>query len=956
MNLDPWLRDPPEPERARRLTERVLAACTAAGHDPQKEDILRVVGTLCARAPFFGPLLAHHPEWVAELAEADLAIPLGHEFLERALAERLGRSGAASQPSLLRAFKYRFLAQITLRELSPEWVPLERCGETLAELTRLAEVCLGGALRVALDRVRGAWGAPHFAAAGPADAAPELGFCVLGLGKLGGEALNYSSDVDLIYLHGDVEPGACNATGRNAAQYFGRVAREFGALVGQVTELGFLYRIDLDLRPEGSQGSLVLSEAALSNYYETRADAWEKAAFAKARPVAGDLALGWRAIRDVAPMIYRATMDRAGVESIRSLKRRATCARASKEGIFDVKLDRGGIRDVEFVTQALQLLHGGRMPQVRHRSTEEALERLAEVRLLPEETATSLRRAYLFLRRLENRLQMREERQTHRMAVDPESLDQWGRAMHYAGPDAGAHFADALAQTRAEVSRGADAVLPEDRSGDVLDLFARHQPGLFTHPATRAMMEDLAGHWARAIAVSADPELALHNLDRFAEGIGDRRFYYELLLDRPELVKRLVALFAGSRFLSSILTQHPRLIEPVFDDPEHLIFSRDELREDLNALRAERKEGDLEDQLDVLRLFHHRHVLNVGLLDVGERISRAETETALTHLAEVCVEAALHVAQAERQRRGRPAFAERGAFLVVGMGKLASYELSYGSDLDLIFLYDVAEPAPGEIAEAQHFYVRLAQQLIAILQTQTREGRCYEIDPRLRPSGSQGSLVTSLPAFERYHEREAQAWERQALLRARPVAGAPALAERFEAARLAALSHAPEPELAAEIHHIRLRMERELADEREHRRDFKLGRGGLLDVENAVQYLQLRHGADHPELLRPDRTESHLHRLERLGLLAPERARALGEGLEFLQRLGSRLRVVENRSISDLDVERGDLDGLARRLGYRPGARERDARRALLRDYDRHTENVRHSYLEVLGLEHAAPT
>jgi len=941
-----WLNDAPEPERALRLAERTLAALAAAGGDPRSESVLRVVATLCARAAFFAPLLEGHPRWVEELAAADLGELLTHEILEAEWARQHDPTDAEGVCHALRAFKYRYLAQITLRELNPQILPLERSGETLRALTALAEVILGGALRFAEAQVERTWGPPQFAMNGRDGVKP--GFCILGLGKLGGEALNYSSDVDLIYVHGEVDAAATNPAGHGPAHYFGRVAREVGTLCTRASELGFLYRIDLDLRPEGSQGPLVTSETALATYYETRADAWEKAAFAKARPVAGNLALGWRAIGAVMPMIYRNTMDRAAVQSIRDLKLRATAARAANQGFFDVKHDRGGIRDIEFSAEALVLLHGGRMPSVRQRSTERALETLGEVRVLPEEEVGALVRAYRFLRRLENRIQMRDERQTHRLSLDPEALEYWGRAMHWEGSDVGPRFGSFLTEIRSEVARITDAILPEEGSETVLDLFTRHQPQLFAHAATRAMMEDLAEHWARAIAASADPELALHNLDRFAEGIGERRFYYELLLDRPELVDRLAALFASSRFLSAILIQHPTLIEPVFEDPKQLLWKREELRADLAAFRA--RQTGLEAELDALRRFHHRHVLNVGLLDIAERISRAGAENSLSEVAELCVEAAAEIAERERTRRGVPDFAARGSFLVVGMGKLASRELSYGSDLDLIFLYDVEEPAPGEVAEAQGYYVRLAQQLITILQTQTREGRCYEIDPRLRPSGSQGSLVTSLAAFARYHERQGAAWERQALLRARAVAGPPVLAKRFEAIRRVVIRARPEPDLAGEIHRIRLRMERELAREAGSRRDFKLGRGGLLDVENAVQYLQLCYGAEHPELLNPDRTEAHLDRLERLGLLAADQATALRDGLDFLQRLASRLRIVENRSISDLDTERGGLDVLAQRLGYRPGTRERDARRALLRDYDRHTDSVRRTYLAVLGL------
>jgi len=291
-----------------------------------------------------------------------------------------------------------------------------------------------------------------------------------------------------------------------------------------------------------------------------------------------------------------------------------------------------------------------------------------------------------------------------------------------------------------------------------------------------------------------------------------------------------------------------------------------------------------------------------------------------------------------------------GEFLVVGMGKLASRELTYGSDLDVIFLYDVAGADDAALLAAQEYYVKLAQKLIWALQTHTNEGLCYQIDARLRPSGHQGMLVSSLASFAQYHAGGAQVWERQALLRARPIAATGRLADAFVAQRLAILGRPLPADVGAEIHRIRLRMETELAQETIRRRDFKTGRGGMLDVESVVQLLQLRHGAAHPELFAVAPMAAQIAALARLVLLAPHDAAVLQRGWEFLHRLSSRLRIVENRSISDLDEERGDLESLARRLGYTSPQRPGGARRALLEDYHRHTADIRTVYERVLGV------
>jgi glutamate-ammonia-ligase adenylyltransferase len=949
--LDVALANAPDPAHAARLAENVLAAAEGG---PSLAATAHVLLALCGVAPFFAKWLLREPAWLAELAADDLAQALDPE----ALAARLDAALAAAGPDVedaqraLRRFKYRWLARIVVRDCA---LPLEMSGATLTDLSRLAELLLDRALRIAHARVTVQLGAPHWRDA-QGHVVPAS-FCVLGLGKLGGEELNFSSDVDLIYVYEHVDDAMSGPQERAPLDWFMRLGQEFARLVAAETEDGFLYRIDLDLRPEGDAGPPAISDTVLADYYESAADHWEKVAFMKARPVAGDLDLGWSAVRAIHPMIYRAAMDYAGVRRIRALQQRVGgkrgALRSSGRGAggdgFDVKLDPGGIRDVEFVAQALQLLHGGRIPQLRDRSAQRALARLAETNVLPAATADLLRHAYLFLRRVENRLQMEDERQVHELPRRPEARLRLARAMGWFGDTALADFESELARQRECVRQFGVSFQLESDAESILELFHRHQPQLLATPETRPMLEALAENFAREIEASPDVVLALNNLDRFVRAIGSRRFYYELLIDRPELVGRLAALFAGSRFLSGLLAQHPRLIEPLFADPHLLLLTREQLRDDLASIRRELgppEEVDIELDLEALRLFHHKQILNVGLLDVDEKVSRAACEEALTEIAEVALDAALAIAQREVARVRSAAPAAR--FLVVGMGKLASRELTYGSDLDLIFLYEA--PGDADALEAQEHCVRVAQRLISALETQTASGSCYEIDSRLRPSGNQGTLVTSQGSLRNHYEAVAMLWEKQALLRARPVAGDAASAAAFAALRDDILREPLAAGAAAEIHRVRLRMERELAVETATKRDLKRGRGGLLDVENAVQFLQLRHGRAHPALLELDRTERQIDKLAAAGVLSSAHAQVLRDGWEFLERLASRLRVVENRSISDLDEERGDLDGLARRLGYSGGTRESSARRALLDDYARHTRAIRAAYLEILGV------
>jgi glutamate-ammonia-ligase adenylyltransferase len=947
--LDHAIASCPDPDTARQLAPDVLRSAGAGPLDEawrsHPADVCRVVAALCGGAPFFAPILERHPHWLAQLASDDLD-------RERAAAQYDGRLDAAiagaadsleAAAAALRQFKYYELARITVRDLSSDLVPLERTGEVLAELSHLADALLRQSLACATRAVGNDAGGPP----------PRERFAVIGMGKLGSEELNYSSDVDLVYVSEDVLASEPERP-LSAREYYTRVAEEFGRLVRRNTEDGFLYRVDLELRPEGKSGPLVVTASTLMDYYERWAETWEKAALMKARPVAGDLAFGWRVLRDIDPIVYRSSMDLGGVEAIRAMKQKIEQAKERDGATFNVKLGPGGIRDIEFVAQALQLMHGGRQPQVRQRSTQASLQALAETGALDSESSVAVLAAYRFLRRVENRIQMEGERQLYHLPATDAGQTRIARALGYLDEDGTDAFAASLDAHRGRVREVFSALFEKGGGDQILDLFLRNVPSLVADPTTRPLLEDLAGRLANQVESSSSPERAMNNLDRFIRGVGKRKFFYELLLDRPELVPRLVRLFAGSEYLSSYVATHPRLIEPLFDDPNVLLRSRPELETSYAEIRAmldeEGARSEPELSLDALRLFHNRELVNVGLLDMDDRIDRADAESSLTDIAEVCIERGLDLATDEVTRRAkrRPAWLRTGEFLVVAMGKLASRELTYGSDLDVIFLYDLADADDEAQLAAQSGFVSLAQKLIWALQTRTHEGLCYEIDARLRPSGNQGLLVSHIDTFRDYHAQTAAPWERQALLRSRPIAGSQRLAGEFDSLRAEVLSRPNPASLTQELHRVRLRMEAELARESDQHRDFKTGRGGLLDVETVVQYLQLEHGSRDRSLLAVRTVAEQIRLLERLAILDPRDAALLAEGWEFLQRLSSRLRIVENRSISDLNAERGDLDEVAKRLGHGAKGRSSSARRALLDEYARRTSEIRDVYERVL--------
>ncbi|MEW6778173.1 MAG: hypothetical protein AB1405_17890, partial [Bdellovibrionota bacterium] len=824
--LLPALARSADPEHAPRLAGELLAAVLREdGENLRKawaerpKELLRIVSSLCGAAPFLAHWLAVHPSALARLAREDFGKRTREDYA-RLLEGFLKKNPSWEEAeNVLRRFKYYEFARITVRDLSSDLVSEEASEEIFLELSALADVLLDAALRFAQEKLAREAGPPVW---DTAQGKQPVSFCVLGLGKLGGGELNYSSDVDLLYIHESLagEPHG-GPGGLSPQEYFSRLANLFGRLVTEQTAEGFLHRIDLDLRPQGRSGPLVVSEEFLSTYYEAWAAAWERAAFAKARPVAGDGRLGWRAIRALDRAVYRSTMDLTGVAAIAEMKRKVESSRG--EGAArDVKVGPGGIRDVEFVAQALQLLHGGRIPQVRTHGTQDALRALSEVGLLPKEGTRELLAAYRFLRRLENRLQMESERQTHFIPTEPSALRRLARSMGYLEQDGIERLEREFARHRETVRRFFGPLLGADGEERILELFLRAAPRFAASPATRASLEDLARHFAQEVDSSADPRRAFSNLARFVEGVGSRTFYYGLLLDRPELVPRLVNLFASSDYLSEYFAVHPRLIEPIFSDPQVLLLTRAQLEKSLRQIQKEfspdETRGEVESALGALRLFRNRELINIGLLDLAGKVTLDEVESSLTDVAEVCVQAALELARKETRGKNVP---PHWRFLVAGMGKLGSRELAYGSDLDVVFFYD--GPSEEEELEAQEYFVRLAQKFIWALTARTGEGVCYEIDARLRPSGRQGMLVASLSSFRSYHGKFGAVWERQALLRARGVSGDKAFAEAFDHLRREILSRPLSKESAGEIRHVRERMEKELARERPGRYDFKTG-------------------------------------------------------------------------------------------------------------------------------------
>ncbi|HEY2388509.1 MAG TPA: bifunctional [glutamate--ammonia ligase]-adenylyl-L-tyrosine phosphorylase/[glutamate--ammonia-ligase] adenylyltransferase [Candidatus Binatia bacterium] len=955
-----------------RLREAEPDATAAVLADPElARNLVTVLGASILVVRF---LLAAPESWTEVLAPADAAVSVTD--LVPPPAPPAG-ADLDAVVSALRGFKRRRMLRIAVRDL----LYLATLEQTTAALTALAE----DALEVAIGAVRSRLVADYGDVVG---ADGPLGFCVLGMGKLGGVELNFSSDIDLIYLYerDDVDSAGGARGSVSAGEFFTRLGEGVTRALHQGTAEGFVFRVDLRLRPEGGNGPIVNSAANASTYYESWGQTWERAALLKARPVAGDRALGERFLRDLVPFVYRRYLDFATIEDIKGMKAKvASALAAGRAKGRNVKLGQGGIREIEFVIQSLQLVNAGKDERIRERNSLRALRLLAEHRYLESEQGERLAAAYRFLRQVEHKIQLVDERQTH---VVPEGVAELhlARRLGYGREDPAsaldrfradceaytdtvhAAFASLFYSSRAAIERAADPrflALLDESDADALESGLRAlgfhaveeaaanlvllRDGSRTSPATprrRQMLREVAPALLGEIVRAPDADLALRNMATFLAAVGARSSFLALLAENPGTMSVLVRLFGSSAFLSQVLIRHPEVLDSlVRADLVRVEMPKADMAAELASLLA--TATSYEDRLDVLRRFRNEQLLRVGVNDLQGLLTFAAVSSQLSDLADVCLEVAWKIAEAETVARygtsGSP-----GRFAILGMGKLGGRELTYNSDLDLIFVYDAPAESPVPVAPHE-FFTRLAQRLLTTLQVPTREGIAYKIDTRLRPSGNKGPLVTSREAFERYHATSSRLWERQALIKSRAITGDAELMREVEAVTERFVYATPlGDEQVAEIHRLRMRMERELAGDEDRGYNIKTGRGGLVDIEFLTQMLQLRHGAACPRV-RKRATRHALAALAEAGFMARADAVALGESYAFLRTLTNRLRIERDQPVEALEREGERLPALARRLGYEGSGDE--VGRRLLADYARHRERVRALYERWFGVD-----
>jgi glutamate-ammonia-ligase adenylyltransferase len=953
------LRSAGSPERGLanlvRLAEQSASRLTLFRELSADRAALERAAILLSQSQYFADVLVREPRllsWLAQAAEPPAREALSSE-IERTLTalEDEDRRHAA-----LERLKRRELLGVGYRDhvLGRPLAAVAREIATLAEV--IVEAALGLARRKLATRF------PGLAAAGAS------GFAVLALGKLGGAELNYSSDVDLVFVHD--ERFATGAEGVTPREVFDRVARELVRILTRAGPEGALYRVDLRLRPEGAHGALSRSIPAFVAYYEQYGRTWERQALLKARPIAGDLALGGRLVEAVQPFVYRRYLDVAAIAEIKALKRRVE-TRGAAQPTRDVKEGPGGIRDIEFATQFLQLLYGADLPEVREPSTLGAIARLEAAGCLAAEEAATMREAYVFLRKVEHRLQTLQGFQTHVLPADEEGAADLASRSGYRGEGALARFRADLERHGAGARRTLDRLLhglfPEAGEKDALaaapELILDADPPaekvarilgacgfsdppraladlrrlatetsrfLAPSPRTRTYLASLLPRLLRAIGETADPQATLSRFERAAAMLGGKAVFYQLLAEQPAgggtaPIEVFVRLAADSPLLTGELSRTPGLFDEVVD---LLLTGARVTRAEVSARAAALRAAGTP-PLEALAAVKRSSLLLVGIRDLGGRANVANVQAELTALAEAILDDLVRIARAEVEEKLGPAPGAR--FAVLGLGKLGGREIGYGSDLDLVFAYD----GPDAAERAQ----RTARAILRLSQ----QAQLYEMDARLRPEGAHGAIAQSFDALERYYrDGRAAAWERLAAMKLRAVAGDAQAAEALGRRVVAAALAGPQEGLAREVRAMRARLEQAAAGPR----DLKRSPGGLVDIEFAVAYAKLAARGAPPEILEPGVVPA-LHALVRAGLASREAHTDLLTAYQFYRTVEARLRIVDGRPVSVLPAETAALRALALRLGYVDTRRKR-AEEALLAEHDYHARKVRARFLEMV--------
>jgi len=924
------LRQLPEAGAARRLFDRLVGEHESVRQLFQRESgLLSDVLAIAAWSPLLATTLEQNPEYITWL-QRERASPRVRNREE--LAESLGRFALTSsqlEPHVVLArFRRRELLRVYLHDIRRTRTVVE----TTEELSNLADTILEYALNLSRQKLDNLYGSPKRTDERGRISSAE--FCIVALGKLGSRELNYASDIDLLFLFSD--EGLTSAGGSRGQitnrEYFVKLGESVLREVGEPTGEGAAYRIDVRLRPHGRVGALACSLDEAARYYETAAQDWELQALIRARAGAGSQRLYTSFAERVIHRVFRSEISViAALANVREAKHKIDRQHEREEKGFNVKLGRGGIREIEFVAQALQIAYGGRDPWLRPSHTLITLGRLADRGLITEREHSQLSDAYHFWRALEHRLQMEHGLQTHSLPVEHEHRLLVTRRMNFSGDTALADFETALAMHSRNVGEAFDRLFSQKESdlpagtkplaafdrafADPDAVAARLAASIFlkrqTSPTSdRPDVAALASRLRAAADASLNPHRALSFTARVASSL-DKTNEPETINDAE--IDSLVHLCGASEYFGEVIASNPALIHALTAASE-VVRGRDCFRELSAGVALHESFGA---ELEALRRNWLRLLVEIGARDAAGQLELRDLNRLLTALAVASINVALLIAQREFARRYEELTASP-RLAVLGLGRLGSGGMDYGSDLDVVIVYDSVAPSPVAKLTSDEVYVRLAELMTAALSNITRAGSLYRVDLRLRPDGQKGLLATGSEAFIAYLQNRADLWEWLAQVKLRAVAGDMEFGRTVEmAARnlIHELARTTDPDrLSAETRRVRDRLEKEKAGRRGADLNIKYGAGGMLDVYFAVRYLQLRDGVQ--DDIDDRTTTATLGRLRANGSLNEADYLALAEGYALLRQVDHQLRLIVRRSARLPAPEHPAFRDISRRLGY----------------------------------------
>lgn len=856
---------------------------------PQDQQLLRALQRVFAFSNFVADNCIRDPALIFDLIDGgDLQRRYAQKDYDQKLKTALSDiKDEAALGRNLRIYRRREMLRIAFRDLCG-WSDLT---ETVTDLSTMADTCLARTSAILSGWLFHQYGEPT------AEDGSRQQLVVLALGKLGARELNFSSDIDLIFTY----PGAGQKIGGAKSvsndDFFTRLGRRLIKVLSQPTVDGFVFRTDLRLRPFGENGPLVMHFDALENYYQEQGREWERYALIRARVVAGDKKAGNQLLKRLNPFVYRRYLDYGAFDSLREMKQMISLEVQRRGMERNIKLGRGGIREIEFFGHMFQLIRGGLTPDLQERSIQKVLRILVHENHIPPEVGDELSAAYVFLRNVEHRLQEFADQQTHDIPSDPAGQARLAAAMGFGDTAAfmlqlkkyrnnvHRHFQMLLEDKDAETAKQktekqllgiwqrllgdaqAEAVLKKIGFGqpqEVLRLLHYLNSALGSNQIGskgRQRLEKLIPRVLKAVGSAKSPEPVLSRIVDLLKSIGGRISYFALLLENPDALTHLIQLTEASPWIASFLALHPVLLDELLD-PRTLYIppTVEQIKADLLRRMRGEPSDDLEYQIEQMCVFKEVNVLRVAAADVTGALPLMKVSDHLSGIAETVLAEVVKIAYAHLlARHGAPACELNGkigdsGFAVIAYGKLGGLELGYGSDLDLVFLHSgSSEKTKGgqQAIDSAQFFNRLGQRVIHILTSHTRAGKLYEIDMRLRPSGGAGVLVSHAEGFGDYQQNQAWTWEHQALIKARPIFGDPLLIDHFTDTRSAVLARQRQKrKLQQEVIRMRNRMRQELLKSEAGMFDLKQDTGGMVDIEFLVQYLVLLKSHEYQALLQ----------------------------------------------------------------------------------------------------------